>query len=366
MTVRLSPTVLRYVGRQFLVSFGSVYLLFIGVIFVLDTIELMRRASGKEAVTFGIVVDMALLKLPLMAQEVLPFAVLFGSMFAFWRLNRSSELVVIRSFGLSVWQFLLPVLLLAAAVGIFRLAAFNPLAAIMVSKFEQLESSYLRHRTSVLAVSRTGLWLRQRDANGQSVVHAAGVSDDGLKLSQVIIFFYEDDDRFVRRADAKTARLETGHWRLQDAWITGPDANPRFVKDYRVETDLTLDKIQESFASPETISFWELPRFIRVLEAAGFSSVRHRLHFHSLLAEPLLLCAMALVAAVFSLRHNRRTGGAVAVAGGVATGFLLYFLTDVISALGLAQSVPVLLAAWTPAGASTLFGLAMLFHLEDG
>ena len=78
------------------------------------------------------------------------------------------------------------------------------------------------------------------------------------------------------------------------------------VPDYRIDTELTLDRIQESFASPETMSFWDLPEFIETLEAAGFSARKHRLHWHSILAGPLLLCAMVLIAATFSLRLTRR------------------------------------------------------------
>lgn len=369
MAHRLSPTTLKYIARQYLASFGAVFLLFGGVIFLLDSIELLRRASGKQHVSFSTVMEMAALKLPHMAQELLPFAVLFGAMLAFWRLNRSSELVAIRAFGVSVWQFLLPVLILTLAIGAFKLTLFNPLAAMMVSKFEQVESKNLKYRTSVLSVSRTGLWLRQNDAEGQSVIHAEAVSKDGLELSNVIIFFYEgsDSDRFTRRVDATMARLETGYWQLTDAWLTTPDqSSSTFVKNHRVPTELTLSKIQESFASPQTVSFWDLPQFIKVLKDTGFSTVQHRLHFHSLLAEPLLLCAMTLIAAVFTLRHNRRTGGLIAISGGVATGFMLYFVSDVVSALGLSSSIPVALAAWTPAGASTLLGLSMLFHMEDG
>ena len=102
-----------------------------------------------------------------------------------------------------------------------------------------------------------------------------------------------------------------------------------------------------------------------MLEDSGFSSVKHRLHWHSLLAVPLLLCAMVLIAATFSLRFTRR-GTWVLVLGGLLTGFLLYFVSDLVLALGLSGKLPPVLAAWTPAVIFTLLGVAGLFHLEDG
>ena len=136
--------------------------------------------------------------------------------------------------------------------------------------------------------------------------------------------------------------------------------------EYWLATDLTLAGIQDSFAPPETMSFWDLPDFIRTIEAAGFPGHRHRLHFYALIASPILLTSMILIAASFMLRINRRTGTSAAVLGGIMCSFMLYFMTDIIHALGLSASIPIPLAAWTPAGVSLLIGLAMLFHLEDG
>jgi lipopolysaccharide export system permease protein len=85
-----------------------------------------------------------------------------------------------------------------------------------------------------------------------------------------------------------------------------------------------------------------------------------------LIAEPLLLVAMVLIAATFSMRLTRRGGTLLLIGAGVLTGFMLFLLTNVVHALGLGASVPVGLAAWTPAGVSLMVGIAMLLHLEDG
>ena len=87
---------------------------------------------------------------------------------------------------------------------------------------------------------------------------------------------------------------------------------------------------------------------------------------HAIMASPLLMCAMILIAATFTLRHSRRGGATYVIAGGVLTGFILYFFSDIVFALGQTDSIPVVLAAWTPSGVATLLGLAMLLHLEDG
>jgi lipopolysaccharide export system permease protein len=75
---------------------------------------------------------------------------------------------------------------------------------------------------------------------------------------------------------------------------------------------------------------------------------------------------MVLIATTFSLRMQRRGGTAMMIIGGGVTAFTLFFLSDIVVALGLSATIPVVLAAWTPAGISMMMGAAMLLHLEDG
>jgi len=90
------------------------------------------------------------------------------------------------------------------------------------------------------------------------------------------------------------------------------------------------------------------------------------LQMHALIAEPLLLCGMVMIAAGFAMRHVRRGGTLLILAMGVGASFALYVFSDIVHALGLSARIPVELAAWAPAVVVLLIGLSMLVHLEDG
>ncbi len=363
--LRLSPTLTKYIARQYLFWFGSFFLAIVAIIFLATIVDLLDRLATKD-VALSITLKMAFLKLPYLSQEVMPFTLLFAAMTTFWRLTRSNELVVARAAGISVWQFLLPVLGSSVVIGVLTVTAFNPLASILLSRYEHLEAGYIHNQTSMLAVSKTGLWLRQADENGQSVIHAARVKPGSVSLQQVMVFRYAGEDRFVDRIDAREAQLRANRWLLFDAWLSRPGEASEFHEQLELPTDLTVDKIQESFAPPETIAFWELPDFIELMQAAGFSAIPHRLQFHRLLALPMLFTAMVLLAATFSLRPQRRGRVGLVILAGMLTGFLLYFLSNFVFAIGLSGTIPVVLAAWAPAGVSLMLGVAMLLHLEDG
>ncbi|NIA70293.1 LPS export ABC transporter permease LptG [Pelagibius litoralis] len=363
--LRLSPTLTKYIARQFFFNFAGFLFAIVGIIFLATVVDLIDRLATKD-VSLAVTLEMALLKLPHLSQEVMPFTILFATMTTFWRLTRSHELVVARAAGVSVWQFLLPVLGGALIVGFLTVTALNPLASILLSRFERLEANYVHNETSFLAVSKTGLWLRQADRGGQSVIHASRVSPGSVLLHDVIVFRYADTDRFVDRIDAERAQLRDRHWQLYKAWVSKPGEASAFYEEFDLPTELTVDKIQESFAPPETIAFWNLPEFIEIMDAAGFSALPHRLQLHRLLALPMLFAAMVLLAATFSMRTQRRGRVGVVIMAGLLTGFLLYFLSNFVFAIGLSGTIPVVLAAWTPAGVSLMLGVAMLLHLEDG
>jgi lipopolysaccharide export system permease protein len=363
----LATTLSNYIGRQFLLWSGSVFATMLAIIFMLDYVELLRRGGAKQDATLTLLFQMAALKLPYMGQEVLPFAALFGAMMAFWRLTRSNELVVARAAGVSVWQFLAPAIVFAMLIGVLAVTVFNPIAATLQASYEALENRVLRGVVSRSALFPNGLWLRESDAKGDHVMlRAERVAPGEDALERVTFFFFRGADQFASRIEAKEAILENGAWRVLQGTRWTADGAPETFEETRIATHLTVDEIRDSLATPETMSFWKLPGFIRLLEESGFSTQRHRLHFNSLLARPFLLCAMILIGATFSLRMQRRGGAILMVVGGVAAGLLLHFLSDIVYALGLSATIPVGLAAWVPAGVCLLIGISLLLHLEDG
>lgn len=374
--MRLPLTFSAYVARNVLVSF----LIALGVILLVvglgELVEMIRRASHKEHnVPFHIIVEMVLMKIPFTVEKVLPFAMLIGAMVSLIRLSKSSELVVARASGISVWQFLAPVIGVALGLGLFFMTVFNPISSAMISRFEKLEGKYITDRPSTLSVSPSGLWLRhvERLPEGflgkqvdEYILHARRIAQSDMTMSQVIIFLYGEDHRFLGRIDAPSARLEPGRWYIERATASAPGTIPRYDARFTLQTDLSENQIKESFASPKTLSFWELPGFIDTLEKAGFSALRHRLHWHSLLATPVMLAAMVLIGAVFSLRHHRRGRISIMVAGGILSGFVVYFVANLIYALGFSGGLPVGLAAWAPPLIACMMATAVLLHVEDG
>ena len=373
--MRVSLTLSQYLARHFLiavsVTFGGVLV----IAALIDLVELFRRTAQKVNVPFRIVLEMAILKTPFMAEQLLPYGILIGAMIALIRLTRSQELIVARAAGVSVWQFLLPLLASGVMIGLLWIGVLNPVAASMNARYDALEIRWIEGKASMFSISESDLWLRQVDAGDAEINHriikeyilrASRLTQADMTLHDVTIFTFDDQHTFIGRVDTPRAKLFKGYWQFAEPVISVPGLVPESRADFTLKTDLSIAHIQDSFADPSTISFWQLSGFIHTLENAGFSALRHRVYWHSVLATPFTLAAMVLIAAVFSLRLHRRGRIGLMIVGGIVTGFFINFMTSLFHAFGISGGLPVLLAAWAPPALALIIATALLLHLEDG
>ena len=363
----ISGTLSRYLGRVFLINLLIMTFILLGVVWIFDVAELLRRASKETGVSFGTVIEMGFLKLPDMAQTLFPFIVLFASLFSFWQLSKRSELVVLRAAGISAWQFLKPIFMVGFAAGLIMTTLFNPLGSLFYAKYLQLESRYLdRNKVNTVAVFEEGLWLRQPTPDGYAILHAKSVTLPDWKLSNVFALFFDDQNQFHHRLDARTAKLDNKAWVFRNVTEHQSGSAQTSLREKHLPTSLTREEIEESFSSPESIGFWSLPTFIGTLERTGFDSTKLRIHFHALLALPFLCCAMILLASTVALRPQRGGDTFMYIVMGVGIGFGVFFISNFLQALGASHQVPVFLAAWTPALLSILIASTILLTQEDG
>jgi lipopolysaccharide export system permease protein len=132
-----AATLSLYVARRFAGMVAIMLAALAGLIALFDLIELLRRAATRPDVSFALVAQIAGLRIPFVALQILPFAILIGGIIAFWRLTRSSELIVARAAGISAWGFLTGPVLVALGMGVFATAALSPLSSILLARAER-------------------------------------------------------------------------------------------------------------------------------------------------------------------------------------------------------------------------------------
>jgi lipopolysaccharide export system permease protein len=358
----------RYFGRRFFSAVVVVFFSCVGLIALVDFLELTRRFGSRDHVGFLDIMQLVVLRLPSFTEQLLPFAVLLGAMGTFLTFSRRLEFVIARSAGLSVWQFTGSAVAIAFLIGVFAVTVYNPLSAVMKEQANRVEASLLHSRVAALDSSAqgAGVWLRQQSVDGQSILQSRATTDNGRRLVGVRIFSFDRDGKFVERVEAASAVLQDGNWLLTDVQVHSPASEPQEYDTYLVSTNLTLEQVRGRMASPDTLSFWNLPDAIEANARAGLRTERYELQYQVLLARPLLLIAMVVIAAVVGMRMFRFGGVGKMIVGGVVAGFLLYVVARLAEELGESGIIYPAAAAWFPAVFGALMGCLVLLYQEDG
>ncbi|MDR3463853.1 MAG: LPS export ABC transporter permease LptG [Beijerinckiaceae bacterium] len=353
-----------YLSSRFFRMIAAVFATIFSLVYVIDFVELLRRTGNIPGVAASSVAYLSFLRTPVVSEQVLPFCVLFGSMAVFLNLTRKLELLVARAAGVSVWQFLGPPILIAVLIGIASVTLLNPVSAVMKQEADKLELTIFGNDGSNTA--KAGLWTRQRSIDGESILQAEKTSNNNNVLIGVTAYVYDRSGQFQARVNAARATLQPGFWRLDDAKVSEPGEDSRVFKTYLLATDLLLGQVTEGSMSAESVPFWDLPALRAETELAGLDASGYRLQFQTLLARPLLLVAMTLIAAAFSLRFFRFGGIGKFIGGGVSAGFVLYVATKFVGDLGGSGLLSPPVAAWSPAVVGSMLGALALLNQEDG
>lgn len=366
--ISAAGTLARYFSARFLVAMLAMFAICCVLIFFVDLIEMLRRAGKYSTDVPGYMLAwITLLRLPSFSELVLPFAVLIGSIGVFLMLNRSSELVVLRAAGVSVWQFMLPAMIVAFLLGIAFMLLYNPVAAVARGEAERIYAlAFGRDELILKANKNSGAWLREDGVDGPSVLHSLDVLNQGLELRGVTVFQYDREHRLTERVEASRAVLKDGHWEMQSAWVSAVGQEAAFYETYIVSTYLTPTQVRDSLGTVFSISFWDLPNFIQIAERAGLPATQYRVQYQLLLSRPFLLVTMVLIAATCSLRSFRSGRIMLNAMIGLAAGFAFFVFAEVSRNFAMSGLTSAVAAAWVPVVVAASLALTVLLYREDG
>ena len=362
----VTNTLGRYFAGRFVLAAIGVFASIFVLLVLVDYIEMVRKTSGIASASAIMVAETSLFRVPQLLEKMMPFCILIGAMMCYLALSRRLELVVARAAGVSAWQFIAPALASAMILGVLATTAYNPMSAELRETSKKMEAELMGSTPGGGIQDAAGFWINQVNDDGQAIINAVRSEQQGVRLTGLTVFTFDNDNQFKERIEARQATLEDGYWLFKSVRRYTLSNPPIDQDSFRLPTSLTPAQVRNSFSTPETVSFWQLPGYIRSSESSGFATAGYRLQYHKLIAQPFLLAAMVMVAASVSLRFFRFGGVQKMVLSGVGAGFLLYVLSKVTEDLSKAELMHPIAAAWLPVCVGGLTGFLALLYQEDG
>ncbi len=364
MNYLFSPLMFYFSRHAILYYFTSIIILSF-IVCLSELIEYGRLTSHINN-NFLFNLKMTLLKMPLRIQDLLPYSIFFGSIISLLRLSKNSELVIARSSGLNIWYCSLPHILLAFLIGIISISVLSPITSVTQKKLLQIEGKYLDKNNNSLQFSDGGFWLYQKQKDNTAIIHAENINPTNIELKNVTIFRYNENYEFYERIDGSITELQTGYWKIKNGKKTDKNLKISNFIELQMPTYFTSEQIKESFAPPETVSFWSMLNFIEIIEKSGFSSRKHKIYWYSMLATPILLVGMALMGTIFAVKPLGRHGIGKRIFIATIIAFIIFFLNDIVSAIGQGSTSSALISAWAPKLAPIIISASVILYLEDG
>jgi len=364
--VSLNILLFRYLAVEFLKKLALVACLLMGVVYLFEVIDLFNRIDRDDEVPLISVFQMAFYKLPDVGHQIFPFIILFATMTTLRTLSDRSELVILRTAGLSVWQFLAPLVMVTLVVSVLYITVLHPLFSAMMSHYERMQNIYYGDGTETITRIDDGLWLRQEDETGNFILKAGTLDATQWIMRDIVVFFFDQDNMHSQRIDAAAAQLLDGEWDFNDVSVHQTGSSQASLPSLKLTTTLTPETIEDSFTAPQAISFWRLPHFISALEPTGLDTQELQSYYQSLLSTPLFFMAMVFMAGVVTLKTGRFVRLFPLVAMGLGCTVAIFFFSSFLQALATGEAIPLIMAVWTPPILILLLSIYVLSHKEDG
>ncbi len=251
----ITNTLGRYFAGRFVVSALGVFAAIFMLLVLVDYIEMVRKTSGLVDVSAVAVAETSLFRVPQLLEKMMPFCILIGAMTCYLALSRRLELVVARAAGVSAWQFIAPALASAIVLGILATTAYNPMSANLREISKRMEAELFGSAPGGGVQDASGFWINQVNSDGQAIINAARSEQQGVRLTGLTVFRFDNDYQFKERIEAQQATLEEGRWLFKSVRRYTLDGPPVDQDSFSLATSLTPAQVRNSFSTPGNCVF---------------------------------------------------------------------------------------------------------------
>src|SRR5579871_360831 len=357
-----------YVMREYATNFGLVLFSF-SILFIIFTFfeligDIIRNRT--PLVTVG---DYLINLIPFIVYQVTPLCALVAVLITFGSLSKTSEITAMKATGTSLYRIITPVLVttLLISIGLF---AFDEFYLPAANRRQEALRSVIKDKPARTFLRPDRQWISgQAGPSGSParIFYYQYFDASRDAFANLTVFEFEPNTFILRRrifAASTHWDDQTNRWIFENGWERTFSGDT--IASYKPFTLATFPEIHEQPAyfkkedrPSQEMSYNELSTYIADLKQSGFDTKRLSVQLNKKLAYPLITLVMAILAIPFSLSMGKRGSLAgIAIAIGLAIAYQV--VAGLFEAMGNVNTLPAMLAAWTP---DLLFGLAGTYLL---
>lgn len=324
---------------------------FVGIYLVIDLIEKIPRflRAGGAA---GDILQYFIWKIPEMVSRTATFSILMATLLTLGVLSRDSEIIAMRSCGISLLKISLPMLTLGFIASILLLINAELILPHSYAVTEMIDRVKIKKKGDRVTFKRNNIWFRSKSM----ILQARLFEPQSRTLSGVVVWNVDNSMIPVSRIDAETAVYREGRWVLNSTTERNFQTPAGYVLKHEktVNSDLNLkvEDLQVLDSDADNMSIRTLREYAENLRLGGYKAFRYLTLMHTKIASPFAALIMVLLGIPFALRNSRSGGIAMGIGASIGIGFAYFVVNAVLLSYGRSGVLPPVIAAW---GANALF-----------
>ncbi len=344
----------RYIARTWLRLLVLCLCGFVSLYLVIDLIEKIPRFLRAGGVA-GDIVQYFVWKIPEMVSRTASFSILMATLLTLGTLSRDSEIIAMRSCGVSLLRISLPMLVLGVAASILLLVNAEFVLPHSYAQTELIDRVKIKKREDHVTFKRNNIWFR----SSSMILQARLFEPKTRTLSGIVLWNVDNSMNPVSRIDAESAVYSDGHWVLNSAtqknFLSVSGFEPHAVPSMRLDLNLKIEDLKILDVDADNLSIRTLKEYAENLKRGGYRAYRFLTMMHTKIASPFAALIMVVLGIPFALRNSRSGGLAMGIGASVGIGFAYFVVNAVLLSYGRSGVLTPIIAAW---GANILFMLS--------
>ena len=342
----------RYIGRVWIQLLALCLSGFVSIYLVIDMIENIPRflRAGGSA---GNIIEYFIWKFPEMISRTASFSILMATLLTLGMLSRDSEIIAMRSCGVSLLRISIPMVTLGFIASILLLINAELILPHSYARTQLIHRVYIEKKGARLAFKRNNIWFRSKSM----ILQAHLFEPDKQTLREVIVWTVDGDMNPVTRIEAATAVYREGRWTLNSVVLKNFQSSgyaTSSAKSMAMDLNLKITDLQVLDGDADNMSIRTLNDYAENLRRGGYKAYRYLTLMHTKIASPFAALIMVLLGIPFALRNSRSGGITMGIGASIGIGFAYFVVNAVLLSYGRSGVLTPVIAAW---GANFLFML---------
>ena len=354
-------TYTKFLVNGFVKSFFNVFLVMIGLVFILNILKEIEFFSNKD-VNSLYPVYLSLMSAPSIIFEMFPFIFLITTQFFFLKLFNNDEINIFKYSGLKNIKIISILSFLSFFIGILAITVFYSLSSNLQHYYLQIKNQFTEDKLYLAVINKNGLWIKDVVNNQTSIINSSKI--DNNFLTNTFITTFDKNFNLIRSIKSDRIDIKNNEWLIYNATIFKDNINEKSDL-FKFNSNFNQKRIEGLFSNLSSLSLLKLIDLRQNYKALNYSTVDVDMQIYKVATYPLLLAIMTILSAIIMLNTKRSNSKVLKIIIGLFFSVIIYYINNFFNVMGSTEKLPLIVSIWTPIIFLSLINLIMLVNINE-